>query len=89
MNFDLPVMVAVAFAALPIFFTGGVINRFEGAVFLGYYLAYTAYLILAATQHDALPEFSAVLLYFALPLTALTLIVVSVQEVRRFQSESS
>jgi cation:H+ antiporter len=87
-NFDLPVMVAVAFAALPIFFTGGVINRFEGAVFLGYYLAYTAYLILAATQHDALPEFSTVLLYFALPLTALTLIVVSVQEVRRRRAGS-
>lgn len=86
-NFDLPVMAAVAFACLPIFFTGGVINRAEGAVFLGYYVAYTAYLILAATQHDALPEFSMVLLYFALPLTALTLVVVSIQEIRRRKGE--
>ncbi len=52
--FDLPVMIAVAFAALPIFITGLSINRWEGALFLGYYVAYTAYLILAATEHDTL-----------------------------------
>lgn len=47
---------------------------------LAYYLAYTLFLILAATRHDALPAFSATLLYFALPLTALTLVVLAVQE---------
>ncbi len=35
--FDLPVMVAVAIACLPVFFSGSVISRWEGAVFLGYY----------------------------------------------------
>ncbi|TDR56513.1 cation:H+ antiporter [Halomonas ventosae] len=83
MGFDMPVMIAVALACLPICFTGGVINRWEGAVLFTYYLAYTLYLILAATSHDALPAFSVTMLYFALPLTALTLVVFAVQEQHR------
>jgi cation:H+ antiporter len=74
-NFDLPVMIAVALACLPIFFTGMSIARWEGALFLGYYVAYTTYLVLAATQHDALPAFSTAMLVAVLPLTAVTLIV--------------
>jgi cation:H+ antiporter len=80
--FDIPVMIAVAVAALPIFFTGNVIARWEGWLFLGYYVAYTAYLILDAVQHDALPTFSMVMLAFVVPLTALTLVVLVVREVR-------
>lgn len=74
-NFDLPVMVAVALACLPIFFTGMSIARWEGALFLAYYVAYTTYLVLAATQHDALPAFSSAMLTAVLPLTAVTLAV--------------
>jgi len=75
--FDLPVMIAVAVACLPIFFTGHLIARWEGALFLAYYVAYTAYLILDASGHDAQAGFSAVLGGFVLPLTALTLLVLS------------
>ncbi len=82
-GFDIPVMIAVALACLPICFTGGAINRWEGGVLLGYYLAYTLYLVLAAARHDALPGFGAAMLYFVLPITALTLVVLSVQEKRR------
>lgn len=78
--FDLPVMTAVAVACLPIFLTGYKIARWEGAVFLGYYVAYVLYLILDATQHDALPLFSNVMLLFVLPLTVLTLVVLVVRE---------
>lgn len=81
-GFDIPVMVVVAFACLPIFFTGGVISRKEGALLLGYYVAYTLYLILAAAHHDALPKFSVVMLYFAIPLTLLTISIVAIQEFR-------
>ncbi len=81
-GFDMPVMIAAAIACLPMFFTGGVISRTEGAVLLLYYGAWTAYLVLAASRHDALPEFSAVMLGFAVPLTALTLAIVTVQEIR-------
>ena len=83
LSFDLPVMLAVAIACLPIFATGHRINRWEGALFLVYYLAYTAYLILAATKHDALAGYSWVMTTFALPLTAITLAVVAARSWRR------
>ena len=77
LSFDLPVMIAVAFACLPVFFTGNLIARWEGGVFLAYYAAYTTYLLLAAQQHDALSTFGVAMSTVVLPLTALTLIVVS------------
>lgn len=80
--FDLPVMIAVAFACLPIFFTGDLIGRWEGALFLALYLAYMAYLLLAAQQHDALPAYSTVMLVAVLPLLALTLVLVAWREWR-------
>lgn len=73
LRFDLPFMIAVSVACLPIFFTGYRIARWEGALFLAYYVAYTLYLILDATGHDALPAYSVVLLEFVAPLTAITL----------------
>ncbi|MEX2640721.1 MAG: calcium/sodium antiporter [Balneolales bacterium] len=81
-GFDIPVMIATAFACLPIFFTGGMISRWEGALFLAFYLAYTLYLFLAATHHDALSLFSTTMLYFVAPLTVLTLIILVMQELR-------
>jgi cation:H+ antiporter len=75
LSFDLPMMVAVALACLPIFATGHQISRWEGALFFAYYIAYVTYLILAATTHAALPIFSGIMLAFVLPLTVVTLIV--------------
>jgi cation:H+ antiporter len=77
--FDIWVMLAVALACLPVFITGREIARWEGAVFLGYYTAYTTYLILAAQQHDALPAFSKTMLSFVVPLTLVTLVVVYIR----------
>ncbi len=74
LSFDLWVMLAVAFACLPVFLSGREIARWEGGIFLGYYAAYTAYLILASQQHDALPAFSSVMLGFVVPITIVTLI---------------
>ncbi|WP_373047433.1 calcium/sodium antiporter [Vulgatibacter sp.] len=78
-GFDLPVMLAVAVACLPIFFTDHLIARWEGALFLGYYAAYTLFLVLAATEHDALPLFNSVMLLFVLPLTAVTLVLLGIR----------
>jgi cation:H+ antiporter len=75
LRFDVPVMLAVAVACLPVFFAGYQITRWRGALFLGYYLAYTLYLVLAATRHDALPAFGTVMLEFVIPLTVITLLV--------------
>ncbi len=89
-HFELPIMVAVAVACLPIFFTGKIIARWEGALFLGYYIAYTTYLILASTHHDALPAFSQAMIWFVMPITAVTLIIVTFQAlVIRFKRASA
>ncbi len=78
---DLPLMLAAAVALLPIAFTGFVIARWEGALFVGLYVAYTVYLILASTQHSALEGFTDVMLWFVLPLIGLTLVVFTSFEV--------
>jgi len=74
-RFDIPVMILVTLACLPIFATGHLITRWNGALFLGYYAVYVLYLILSSTQHAVLPAFRVAMLGFALPLTAVTLIM--------------
>ncbi|HEX6247825.1 MAG TPA: calcium/sodium antiporter [Nocardioidaceae bacterium] len=80
---DIPLMIAAAIALLPVAFTGLAIARWEGALFLALYVAYTAYVLLAASEHDALEGFTAVMLWFTLPLVALTLIVLASFEAGR------
>lgn len=87
--FDLPVMIAVALAALPIFVTGGVITRWEGGILLAYYAAYTAYLIMAATEHGILATFQRAMLYFVIPLTVVTLLALMSNDFRRQRRLSS
>jgi cation:H+ antiporter len=82
LTFDIPVAIAVALACLPIFFTGHLIARWEGALFLAFYLAYTLYLVLNVTAHDALPAFSGVMLAFVVPLTGVTIAVLAARELR-------
>ena len=82
-DFDLPVMIAVAAACLPLFFTGNELRRWEGAVFLAYYGAYLAYLVMASSQHDALPVFSRTMLLFVAPITLLTVAVAATREWHR------
>ncbi|TWT46631.1 calcium/sodium antiporter [Botrimarina hoheduenensis] len=75
LRFDLPVMLAVALVCLPIFFTGLSISRGEGAVLLFFYVAYVGYLVLAATQHAALPAYSKAMLWFVLPIGMVAILV--------------
>jgi cation:H+ antiporter len=72
-GFDLPVMIAVAVACLPVFARGRMIPRWEGLLFLLCYAAYTTYLILDATKHEAKDGYARVMLQFVIPLMALTL----------------
>jgi cation:H+ antiporter len=76
------VMLAVAVACLPVFFTGTAIARWEGGLFLGYYVAYVAYLILDSENHDALSTYSNVMLLFVVPITIVTLAVVLLRALR-------
>ncbi len=83
---DIPLMIAASFALLPVAFTGLVVARWEGGLFLGLYLAYTTFVLLAATEHDALEGFTAAMVTFVLPLVAVTLVVLTLYEVRRRRS---
>lgn len=79
MQFDIWVMLAVALACLPVFMTGREIARWEGGVFLFYYVAYVGYLVLLAQQHPALGGFAFLMTSFALPLTVIAMVVAMVR----------
>ena len=48
LRFDFPVMVVTAAICLPIFFTRFTVDRWEGILLLGLYVAYVSYLVYAA-----------------------------------------
>jgi cation:H+ antiporter len=79
---DLPILLAAAVACLPLVFWDNKLDRWEGVVFVGYYLAYLMFLILDATGHRASDPFAFVLLVFVMPLTILTVGVVIVHQRR-------
>ncbi len=81
---DIPIMIGTALACLPIFFTGHCIARWEGAVFVAYYAAYTTYLVLKAKAgyEATLHLFVQTMLLFVLPLTVLTLTVTTWRAIR-------
>ena len=89
LNFDLWVMVAVAVACLPVFIAGREIGRRKGLLFVGYYVAYVAYLILGAQDHDALDEYSAIMIGFVLPITVVTLVAMLIRNQSRQGDTSS
>lgn len=85
--FDLPVMVAVALLCLPIFFTGSVITRGEGALFLACYVVYTVFLILAAQASPLLPIYRTLVIWVLMPATFAILLLVTIRA--RRQSKGS
>jgi cation:H+ antiporter len=87
--FDTPFMAAVAVACLPIFFTEHRIARWEGWLFLASYAAYTTYLVLAATRHDALHGFSWIAFEFVAPLVGVTLVVLAIRALRKARRDAA
>jgi cation:H+ antiporter len=75
LRFDIPVMVMVALATAPVFLSGLGIQRWEGFLFLAYYLAYFAHLVLAATGSSALPGLDGIVISVLIPLTALAVLI--------------
>ncbi|MFN3324411.1 MAG: calcium/sodium antiporter [Bryobacteraceae bacterium] len=78
--FDFPVMIAVSVACLPIFFTRFSIDRWEGLLFVGYYAAYIGYIVLDATNSPVLEPFREAMLWFVIPITVLTLVIILLRE---------
>lgn len=81
LHLDIPVMIAVAVACLPIFWTRYQVDRWEGGVLFAGYLAYTVYIILAATHPAVSRTFGLVMVALVLPLLALILVIRSVRAV--------
>ncbi len=81
-SFDIPVMIAVAVACLPLLFTGHILRRWEGALFVAYAGIYTTYLVLGATDRGLRDDLAAATAWFVIPLTLVTLITVVVAELR-------
>jgi cation:H+ antiporter len=71
-------MILVSVLCLPIFFTGLTISRWEGALMLGYYVAYLFYLVLKGMDSSILPAFSS----FMIVCVLLTAAVLAVDTVR-------
>jgi cation:H+ antiporter len=80
LRFDIPVMIMVAMACAPIIISGLVIARWEGALFLIYYLAYVTHVILAATGSHSLPSLDGIVISSMLPLTAVLILVLHTSE---------
>lgn len=74
---DLPLMLAAAVALLPLAFTGFILARWEGGLFLLLYTAYLLFVVLASTQHDAAAGFTTAMLWFVLPLVGVVLLAVT------------
>lgn len=86
---DLPIMLAVAIACLPVFFDGYALKRWEGAVFAVYYVAYVAFLVLDQTGSGLRDPFAVVMGVFVIPLTVLTLVVVGVRAWRSHRAPAA
>jgi len=69
----LPIMVAVAIACLPVFFTGHRIDRWEGALFLGFYAIYVVVLLGEGVVHPDWIDPRVASLLLAAALVVLTL----------------
>jgi cation:H+ antiporter len=82
LRFDMPVMIVVAVSCLPVFFIGNQIARWEGLLFLSYYIAFVLYLIMEAGHYEVLPRFNVIMLTFVIPLTVVTLIVLTLRTAR-------
>lgn len=85
-SFDLPVMIAVAVATLPIFFVGRGVSRRDGLLFVAGYVAYTAYVVLDAAASPLAPLLGAALLYGGGPFVAIVLLGPLLRELRRGSS---
>ncbi len=86
LTLDVPIMVVVAFACLPIFANGYALLRWEGAVFLTYYAAYLGWLVLDNGDHALKNDYAVAVVGFVLPLTVITLAIIAVRQRRSARS---
>ena len=77
LSLDLPVMIAVAIACLPMFANGYALLRWEGALFLAFYAGYLGWLVVDAADHPIKDGYAIGIVGFMLPLSVITLVVIA------------
>jgi cation:H+ antiporter len=88
--FDIPLAVVVAIVAWALLATQLRLDRWEGGLLLGGYVAYVTYLVLVEIHSPALGPFVAVMAYAILPLAALAVtvsLILSLWQARRARPE--
>ncbi|TWU41098.1 Inner membrane protein YrbG [Novipirellula artificiosorum] len=88
-QFDIPVMVAVAVICLPVFMDGNIIRRWEGALFLLYYATYNAFVVFTAKNPLSPPRASLLLTWVVVPLTVVPVIVSIVTRRKKRRSKKT
>ncbi|MBX7057712.1 MAG: calcium/sodium antiporter [Leptospirales bacterium] len=83
LGLDLPVMLATALLFVPVFLRGFSVERWEGGLFLSYYVVYAAYLALKGEHSANAALFGQAALYGLLPITGATLLVLLIVHLRR------
>ncbi|MFP8487875.1 calcium/sodium antiporter [Gracilimonas sp. Q87] len=74
-DLDLPIMLIVAVACLPLFWPGKVLGRKEAIGFLFYYAAYMTYLVFLAMQHPFKEIMEGIMIWGIFPITAFLIIL--------------
>ncbi len=80
---DIPVMVLVAVACLPVFLIGHAIERWEGGVLLAFYVLYTAALICEAQGRDQTLQLVTTAAWVLGPLAVVAYLATLVRQLRR------
>lgn len=83
LDFDLPVMLAVAVLCLPVFYSGYRVTRVEGLLLLALYLAYGLHIISFTTGMPLADTLEKLMIHFVLPLLAVFLAFGTVRAWRR------
>ena len=86
---DIPIMIAVSVACLPVFFVGNIISRWNGVMFFAYYCAYSASFLIVEMAPDYHRTFSFVMLGIIVPLTFVVLLAGVVRSIRQGRSSVS
>ncbi len=81
LQFDIPVMLAIALLCLPLFYIGFTISRSRGAMLLAWYVGYVSYLIMQSNGSESLSTLVSVF-YLALPLTLIWLSIGCIKQWR-------
>ena len=74
-NLDLPIMLIVAIACLPLFWPGKELGRKEAIGFLFYYVAYMTYLVFLAMEHPFKETMEVIMVWGIFPITAFLVIL--------------